>query len=211
MPPLSYSEGALYEVHTCVWRSGTKAGNKLILKFARILPPTAVTMTHRQFCPCTRSERDRREFRILLTAGGCTGRLLRGIVVRRCGVIHRGLSSIELERTSSPGWCKLHQLQPNEGQFGAISEFSSEAQSTRKPLNKSGLQSLRVSHALDIVSHDEDDVRFRSRRKVQRTRENDTECHKNRARHESSFRFGKRLRWSGPEKADGSVKVPAAP
>lgn len=79
-------------------------------------------------------DRDRCEFRILLTAGGWIARLLQGTVVVRCGVLHLGLSSIGLERTSPHGWCKLHQLQPNGGQFGAILELFCEAQSARKPM-----------------------------------------------------------------------------
>jgi hypothetical protein len=75
-------------------------------------------------------DRDRCEFRILLTAGGWIARLLQGTVVVRCGVLHLGLSSIGLssiglssiglERTSPHGWCKLHQpcqMGGSSGQF----------------------------------------------------------------------------------------------
>jgi len=68
-------------------------------------------------------DRDRCEFRILLTAGGWIARLLQGTVVVRCGVLHLGLSSIGLERTSPHGWCKLHQLQPNGGSSGQFWNF----------------------------------------------------------------------------------------
>ena len=59
----------------------------------------------------------------MVRAGGCIVRLLQGIVVRRCGVIRRGLSSIELDRASPHVWCKLHQLELKQGQIGAISNF----------------------------------------------------------------------------------------
>ena len=81
----------------------------------------------------------------MVRAGGCIVRLLQGIVV------HRMVGA---------NCTNCSQMRINSGQFGAISEFFSEAQSARKPLENTVFYADLIAPALDIVGHDQDDVWF---------------------------------------------------